>query len=405
MFQGKPLSRRMDHVQYAIRELYPVAEKLERAGEEIAKVNIGDPVPYFGTPKYILDAYSKAVLEGKTGYGRSPGETGFLEAISERYARLYERKISPSDIFATHGVTEAIQFTNACLMEKGSGCIMFSPFYPADLPLVREYDGTAYFAESTSETNWAFDMGSLEEAANKAEKNGTDLKYVNLINPCNPTGSVWERGDLEKIAKFAREKGLLLVSDETYDEIVFSGKFMSMSEVTKSQPLMVLNGLSKNWRATGLRIGWLALLGDPDSFERLKDGISRLATVRLCPGMAQQYAGIEALSNVEEHEKALRPFNSEVKARSEYFCRRLNEIPGVSCAPAKGTFYLFPKIDVRAAKCRDDTEFTRKLLEREKVWAVQGAGFGREGFIRVVALPEIPVIDKACDGIARMMKG
>ena len=397
----------MQHVQYAIRELYPIAEKIEASGGSIAKVNIGDPVPYFGTPRYVLVAYAKAVLAGKTHYGRSPGETEFQKAIADRYARLYRTGLDPQDIFVTHGVSEAFAFLNTCLMEEGRGCIMLSPYYSADLPLVLERGGKAYFAECDESKGWGLDLGKLERCLRHAKQDGRRIEFLSVINPCNPTGAVFGRSDLEALAAFAREHELLLVSDETYDEIVFDkseGPFVSMCEVARDQPLAVMNGLSKNWAGTGMRIGWLALTGAGGKMDALRDGLSRLATVRLCAGVAQQHAGVEALNNTAEHKKFISHFTAEVGKRSKQFCTRLNEVQGISCVPAKGAFYLFPKVDLAAANCKTDSEFVRLLLEEQHVWAVQGSGFGCGGHIRVVTLPPLEIIDRACDGIAKMMK-
>jgi len=394
----------MDHVQYAIRELFPVAERIEKAGGRIVKVNIGDPVPYFGTPKYILEALEKAVREGKTGYGRSPGEKPLLEAIARRYRRKYGFEVGPDNIFVTQGVSEAIQFLDACLLEEGRGCIMFSPYYPAYIPQLRIYSGEYYLSSCDEENGWAPGIDDLKRQVAKAKEDGVDLKYLHLINPCNPTGSVWKRRELEEVAGVARENDLLLVSDEIYDEIVFDGGFVSMAEVARDQPLAILNGLSKNWCATGLRIGWIVLSGKGEGVQRLHDALTRMGTVRLCPSMPAQWAGVEALDNVKAHKEFLTGLNAEIRRRSVYCWKRLNEIDGVSCQRAKGAFYLFPRVDLEKGGCRTDAEFVHKLLEKEKVWAVQGSGFGLGSHMRIVTLPAIDVLESACAGIERMMK-
>jgi len=404
MFSESTLAKRMQHVQYAIRELFPVAERIERSGGKITKVNVGDPVPYFGTPKYILEALEKAAREGKTGYGRSPGEMFFLEAIARRYKRMYRLDVGPDDIFVTQGVSEAIQFLDACLLEDGKGCVMFSPYYPAYIPQLRIFGGQSYIAGCVEEEGWAPNQEEVEKQISKASAEGTDLKYIHLINPCNPTGAVWKRKELEWIARIARENDFLIISDEIYDEIVFRGDFVSMAEVARDQPLVLLNGLSKNWCATGLRIGWIVLSGDGAGMQSLRDGLSRIATVRLCPSMPAQYAGAEALDNVKAHKEFLSKFNREVKKRSDYCWKRLNEIDGVSCQRASSAFYLFPKIDLKRSGCKTSAEFVRKLLEKEKVWAVQGSGFGSESHIRIVTLPAFDVLENACTGIERMLK-
>lgn len=406
MFAHGKLQPRTEYAQYAIRELFPVAERIEKSGAKIAKVNIGDPVPYFGTPQYILDAHCRALREGKTSYGRSPGETPFLEAIARRHKRKYGVEFPQERIFVTQGVSEAIQFLDTCLMGGKAGALLFRPFYPTYAPIAKIYGGTPFFCACVEEEGWAPDLEDMKRQLVKAKAEGVDVKYVLLINPCNPTGSLWGRRQLEQIAEFAKENDLLLVSDEIYDDVVFGEeKFVSMAQVAKGQPFVILNGLSKNWCATGLRIGWMILGGEGKEMDALADAVMRLGTMRLCPNIPAQYAGIEALDNEKAHKTFLGKFLPEIRKRSDHCWKRLGEIPGVSCQRARGAFYLFPKIDLRRSGCRTDVEFTGKLLEKEKVWAVQGSGFGMGGHLRFVTLPTTDVLDAACDGIARMMKG
>lgn len=406
MFSRATLAGRTAHAQYAIRELFLAAERLERAGAKIAKVNIGDPVPYFGTPEYVREALYRAEKEGKTGYGRSPGEKPFLEAIARRYRRKFGVEIDPDRIFATQGVSEAIQFLDMCLMERGRGAVVFAPFYPTYVPKVLLYGGEPVLPMCDEERGWAPDAEDLRKKIAEAKAKGLDLKYLLLINPCNPTGSLWSGKELEVVAEVAKDNDLLLVSDEIYDEIVFSGeRFESMAAVAKDIPHVILNGLSKGWCATGLRIGWMIVEGEGRACEELRDALTRLGTLRLCPNIPAQHAGVIALENEKAHREFLRGFNAEIKKRSEFMWKRLNEIPGVSCQRAGGAFYLFPKIDIARASCRTDSEFVRRLLEKEKVWAVQGSGFGVEGHIRIVTLPPIETLEQAAHGIERMMKG
>lgn len=405
MFSKDTIHARLGHAQYPIRELFPVAEKLEKAGAKIAKVNIGDPVPYFGTPEYIREAFCRVVREGKTSYGRSPGENPFLEAIARRYRRKFGVDFPPERIFITQGVSEAIQFLNMCLAGKGRGAILFSPFYPTYVPKLKIYDGTPYLSPCIEEKGWAPDMEGLGRLISKAKADGTDLKYLLIINPCNPTGALWERGQLEEVAAIAREHDLLLVSDEIYDEIVFDGEnYASVANVAKGQPHVILNGLSKGWCATGLRTGWMVIEGGGRACDELRDAVIRLGTLRLCPNIPAQYAGVEALDNTKAHSEFLYQFVPEIRRRSDYCWKRLNEIPGVSCQRAKGAFYLLPKLDLARSGCKTDSEFVRKLLEEQKVWAVQGSGFGAEGHLRIVTLPPTETLEAACAGIEKLMK-
>jgi len=404
MFSEKPLSRREKHAQYAIREMFPIVEGLEAKGKKIAKVNIGDPVKYFPTPKYIVEAYRKALKEGRTGYGRSPGERIMQKAIVKRYKRQYKLNYDEDDVFVTQGLSEGIQMINKALVHPGHGGVLFAPYYPTYKPLLELEDGKAVLVECDEENGWHPDVEDLRKKIKKAEKNKVGLKYLLVINPNNPTGAVIERKELCEIADIANEHDLLLIGDEIYDEIIFSGKLTSVGEIAKGQPHLVLNGMSKVWNCTGFRIGWVIAPEKDAASEAFKDAFTRLGTLRLCPSMPAQHAGAEALNNRREHKKFLSKFVPQLKKQSEYCWKRLNEINGVFCAKPKGAFYIFPRVNVKKAGCRNDVEFAKKLLEKERVWAVQGSGFGSPGHLRIVTLPHKQVLDRAVDGISALLK-
>jgi alanine-synthesizing transaminase len=404
-FKNDTLAGRMEHAYYPIRELFPLAEEIKKTGAEIYNASIGDPVPYLGPAKYVLKAYAKALKEGKVYYSRSPGDFEFLDEIAKRYKRLYSLDVDPSKIFVTQGLSEAVAFLAESLMEKGRGAVLFNPYYPVYAPTVKLFDGTVVLSELNEKKDWAPSKDDLEENIRKAKSAGIDLKFILIINPNNPTGSMCSRKDLQDVVEVAKNNDLLIISDEIYDEMILvKEKMTCIGELAKGVPHILMNGLSKNWGGTGFRIGWMAIPEDDDGSRKLREGFVNLSTMRLSASTPAQIAGVEALRNVKAHRRYLKYLVKNIRERAEFMQKRLNEIPGVSCQKAKGAFYLFPKIDLSRTKFKNDKEFCTELLRKEHVWVTRGSGFGLDSHLRTTVLPPVEILGKVAQGIENLMR-
>jgi len=396
----------MEHAYYPIRELFPIAEEIKKTGAEIYNASIGDPVPYLGTAKYVVKAYSKALKEGKAFYSRSPGDFEFLDEIAKRYKRLYNLDIDSSKIFVTQGLSEAITFLAESLIERGRGAVMFNPYYPIYAPTVKLFDGSVALSSLNEEQGWAPSKDDLEETIKKSKNEGVDLRFILVTNPNNPTGSMCSRKDLQDVVEVAKNNDLLIISDEIYDEMILvKEKMTCMGEVAKGVPHVIMGGLSKNWGGTGFRIGWVAIPEDDEGSKKLREGFGNLVTMRLSASTPAQFAGVEALRNVKAHKRFIKYLVKNIKERAEFMQKRLNEIPGVSCQKAKGAFYLFPRIDLSKTKFKNDKEFCTELLRKEHVWVTRGSGFGLDSHLRTTVLPPVETLDKVAQGIQNMLGG
>ncbi len=404
-FANNTLSQRMEHAYYPIRELFPLSEEIRKTGAEVYNASIGDPVPYLGPAKYVMKAYCKALKEGKVYYSRSPGDFEFLDEIAGRYKRLYNLDIDSSKIFVTQGLSEALMFLAESLMEKGRGAVLFTPYYPVYAPTVKLFDGTVVLSELSEEQGWIPSKEDLEEKIRKAKDAGVDVKFILITNPNNPTGSMCSRKDLQYVVEVAKDNDLLIISDEIYDEMILVREKMTcIGEVAKGVPHVIMNGLSKNWGGTGLRVGWVAIPEDDEGSKKLREGFGNLLTMRLCASTPAQIAGIEALRNVKAHKRFLRYLIKNIRERAEFMQKRLNEIQGVSCQKAKGAFYLFPKLDLERTKFKNDKEFYTELLRKEHVWVTRGSGFGLDSHLRITALPPVEILGKVAQGIENLMR-
>ena len=378
-----------------IREEDSIAAQLMKEGKKVVKLNTGDPAKYFKTPDYIIDAYINALKENKTFYSDSQGVPELREAIAKRYKKLYGADVSPSRIVITQGLSEALYFINTALIDRGDSAVIIRPYYPSYLPYLNIVGGKAAFADYDEERGWSIDTDELEHVVKKAKK----LKYMLVTNPNNPTGSVLGRDILSEIAEIAKNHDLFLISDEIYDELVFEGKLVSISEVAKDIPHMVLNGASKNFDATGFRIGYMLLPNeDKKSTEFLKKVID-LARMRLSANTPAQYALAEGINNESEHSRSLRELREEIKSRVLFAVSEVNKSEYMHAVEPRGAFYVFPKLELEKLNLKDDKEFVSKMLTEEYIQLTRGSGFGSPGHIRIVALPSKEILGEA---IAKM---
>jgi alanine-synthesizing transaminase len=228
-------------------------------------------------------------------------------------------------------------------------------------------------------------------------------KLIVIINPNNPSGSVYSKEELSQILSLAAAHGIPVATDEIYDRIIYDGNFISVASLAKDVPLIGLNGFSKAYLMTGWRLGYVFAQDPGDRLNEVWDAIQRMARVRLCAATPIQIAGIEALRGPQEH---IREMVSELKRRRDFSWKRINEIPGLSATKPAGAFYLFPRIQLNS-EWKDDKEFVTALLKETGVIVVNGSGFdpvyGKDHF-RTVFLPSEATLGEALSAIEAFMK-
>ncbi|MGC8687291.1 MAG: aminotransferase class I/II-fold pyridoxal phosphate-dependent enzyme [Candidatus Micrarchaeia archaeon] len=394
------LSKRSKYANNPIEEEDKVAEELVRKGAKIIQLNRGDPPVYFPTPRYIIDAYVKALREGKTTYSRAEGLRMLAGAIAKRYKSMYGIEFDEESVIVTQGVSEALSFLNSALINENETAVLFKPYYPLYVPLLMTYGGRAILADYNEEDNWSIDIEGLKRKLTEAHSKGKKIKYLLITNPNNPTGTVLSKKTLQEVADIANDNSLLLISDEIYDEIVYNGaKFTSIGEVAKGQPHVILNGASKDFDSTGFRIGFVAVPEEDKISIELKQKLADYAKMRLSVNLPAQYAVAEAISNAKEHKKAISKMVKEIEKRANYAAKKFSENPLLTVTRPNGAFYLLPKLDMEALKFKNDAEFVDRLLKEEFVQLTRGSGFGAPSHFRIVALPPKDILDYAIDKI------
>lgn len=387
------LSKRARFTANPIAEVHRAAEALSKNGMKILRMDTGDPAVYFKTPKYILDAYHAALNEGKTYYGRAEGVLELVNAVIDRYKRMYNLNIQERDVVVTAGLSEAFFFLNNALIDQGDSAILLKPYYPPYHMYLKIHSGNELFGKYDEKNKWNVDVDSIKKLFGK--KHGR-IKYIIITNPNNPTGTVLKRNTLKEIIDIANEHKVFLISDEIYDEIVYNNAaFTSLSKLAKGMPHMIWNGASKNLDATGFRVGF-AIIPEQDKTSRaIKETFSNYAVSRLSINTPAQYAIAEAMNNVLKHNVEIKSMVKEIAARANYATDLINKSEYFETVRPNGAFYLFPRIKMEKLRFKNDDDFVLSALKETGVQVRSGSAFGEPGHFRLVALAPKDILSSA----------
>jgi alanine-synthesizing transaminase len=305
--------------------------------------------------------------------------------------------LGEDDIIVTAGVTEAILFINDALVDKGDRAVLLQPYYPQYRMRLMEEEGVPLVGRMVMARDWEVDIDGLRKSLSKAGSRHRP-KYMMVTNPHNPTGKVLERKALQEIVDVANDHGLLLISDEIYDELVYNGrKFTSMGQVARGVPHVILNGSSKNFDSTGFRIGFMMIPGTDKVSELLKAKFSEYALARLSVNTPAEYAVAEAIRNTSEHNRAIRSMVKAIERRVNLVVDMLGENPHITVTRPCGSFYIFPKLDLGRLTFKSDEEFITSMLVEEGVQLTGGHPFGEPSHFRIVALPPEETLNLAME--------
>ena len=381
------VSQRVKEISYAIREIAAVANRVAKSGKEIYHLNIGDPVIYdFKMPEYISQALADASFRGKNFYVDSLGAPELRAELSKSLKQSYNINVNAEDFFVTSGVTEAIFFITAALLENKNEILIPGPSYPLYINYAKFFDGIPKEYELDENNDWE---PNTEDLRNKINEK---TKAILICSPNNPTGVMYSEKIVKEIINIAGEYNLPILSDEIYDQIVYEKPFTSPAALSNDVPVIGLNGFSKSHLATGWRLGYMYYHDPENKLEDLKAGIAKLARARLSASSVAQYAAVEILKNPGTHTKEM---VSKLKERRDYSYNRLRKIEGITCVKPNGAFYLFPKLDFNEfGKWKDDKDFTIDLLEKTGICGVYGSGFGDfgNGHVRFTFLPNKEIL-------------
>ena len=354
------------------------AREMKTRGEDVIGFGAGEPD--FNTPEHIKQAGIRAIENNETRYTPVGGTDLLKEAIITKLARDNGLVYEKNQILASCGAKHSFYNLAQVLWQAGDEVIVPAPYW-VSFPEMVTLSGAKPVIVNTDA---ASDFKITAEQIDKAVTPNTRAIVIN--SPSNPTGSAYDKDELEKLAECALRHGLLIISDEIYEQIVFDGfHHTSIASISKEvqKQCVVINGVSKSYAMTGWRIGYIAA-GDPEIVKQVSK-LQGQSTSNPCA--TSQAASIEAMAGSLDEVRAM---VREFEKRRNIIVERLTQIPGVSCRKPTGSFYSFPdfsgiygKKDTNGKVLKGSLDLSDYLLSTNKVAIVPGIAFGADAHARL----------------------
>lgn len=371
----------VDLPRSGIRDFFAIVAQMPQA------ISLGIGEPDFVTPWHIREAAIYALERGKTSYTDNRGLYRLRREICRYLAREYGPEYDPdTEVLVAVGVSEAMDLAFRAVLNPGDKVLYHQPCYVSYAPGITLAHGQAIPVETGADRGFGLDPAALRAAWEPG------CKVLVLNFPTNPTGGTVDRATLEEIAAFAREKDLLVFSDEIYAELTYEGEHVMFSSLPgMAGRTLLLHGLSKAWAMTGFRIGYAC--GPAELIEAMMK-VHQYSM--LCAPILSQEAAVEALRNGEE---AVARMRDEYRDRRDFLVNRFREM-GLPCHLPRGTFYAFADVSPTGLA---ETEFATRLLHEEEVAVVPGTAFGSAGggFVRASFSTSFRRLIEAADRMER----
>lgn len=361
--------------------------ELLRGLEDGISLGIGEPD--FQTPWHIRDAGIYSLEKGFTKYTPNAGLSDLRGAISRYLKRRFELEYSPTgQILVTVGGSEGLDLAFRCLLEAGDEVIIPTPSFVCYGPLVSMMHGVPIYVQTKAVNEFRLTAEELKAAITPR------TKAVVLPFPCNPTGGIMERADLEALAEVLRDTDIMVISDEIYAELTYGRRHVSPANLPELYArTIVVNGFSKAYSMTGWRMGYVC------APKELIAAMTKLHQYGIMSApTTSQYAAIEAMEHGDGDIEAMR---SEYDGRRRFLVDGFRRL-GLDCFEPKGAFYTFPCI--RSTGLTSE-EFCDKFLAEERVAVIPGSAFGAggEGYVRACYAASMKDLAEALERLERFL--
>ncbi len=375
------------------------ARELRSKGIDVMEFTVGEPD--FITPEHIREAAKTAMDAGHTRYTAATGIQELKQAICEAFRRDHGVTYKPSEVTVSNGAKHCLHNVLVTCCEPGDEVIIPTPYWVSYAALVELVGAKPVMVETTEQEGFCLSAEKFRETITPK------TRMLMLNSPSNPTGGVYPVDMLEELAKVAVEKDIIVLSDEIYDKLIYSGhtfkSFAAFGEEVRKRTIIV-NGVSKAYAMTGWRIGWTL------APENVSAGINKLQSQQTSnPCSVSQYAALAALNGPQQCVAEMR---KEFAVRRDYVTSRLRSIPGITFAKPGGAFYVFFNISSYYGKrlgggpaVSNATDFCTALLERAHVAIVSGDAFGAPGYVRLSFAASLEMLTKGLDAIEKFLKG
>ncbi len=366
------------------------AKKLKAEGKDVVGFGAGEPD--FDTPQTIKDAAIAAINAGFTKYTPSAGTDELRKAIAEKFSKENGIACEAAQVVVSCGAKHSITNIFQALLDEGDEVLIPAPYWVSYPEMVKMAGGKPVILDTLEDDDFRVSAKRVEAAIS------TRTKIFVLCSPSNPTGSMYHREHLEALAKVLTKRGVIVLSDEIYEKLVYGGakhvSYASLSPETLASTITV-NGMSKAYSMTGWRIGYAV---GPLAVMKAIDNMQSHATSN--PTSISQKAALVALLGSQAPVDAMR---QEFEKRREVMVNALNAIPGITCVRPEGAFYAFPNVSAHFGKqlngrvIKDSTDFSSLFLEESLVAVVPGADFGARDYIRLSYATDMASITKGLD--------
>ncbi len=370
------------------------AQEMKARGEDVIGFGAGEPD--FNTPEHIKQAGIRAIENNQTRYTPVGGSIPFKEAIITKLERDNGLVYEKNQILASCGAKQSFYNLAQVLWQAGDEIIIPAPYWVSFPDMVILSGAKPIIIHTGAEQDFKITPEQIDKAVTP------NTRAIVINSPSNPTGSAYNRGELEQLAECALRHNLLIISDEIYEQIVFDGfQHTSIASLSKEvqKNCVVINGVSKSYAMTGWRIGYIAA-GDPEIVKQVGK-LQGQSTSNPCS--VSQAASIEALTGpLDEVHAMVREFEK----RRDILVGLLRQIPGVTCNKPTGSFYSFPdfsgiygKKDREGKVLQGSLDFTGYLLSEEKVAIVPGIAFGADAHARLSFATSLEKIEDGANRI------
>lgn len=367
------------------------ADKLKAEGVDVIVFGAGEPD--FPTPENIKRAAVAAIEGNFTRYTAASGTVELKKAVCERHRLDFGTDYSPAECCISVGGKHSIFNLMQILVDPGDEVIIPVPYWVTYADVVSYSQGKSVFVETSEENGFELTAAMVEAAVTPK------TKVIIVNSPNNPTGAVLAQEEFAKIVALAHQKGIYVLTDECYSQLVYDGKPYSAAAFPEAKNTVIVSGsLSKNYAMTGWRIGFTL---SPAPIAKAMGTLQSQSTSN--PTSVAQKAAVEALLGPQDSIPAML---AEYKRRRDFVVARLNAIPGITCAMPKGAFYAYPNISSTFGKAgiKDSMDFAEQLLEKASVAAVPGAAFGTDEYLRISYATSMGELERGLERIDQFVR-
>ncbi len=371
----------------------------EMKKEGIPVVGFGAGEPDFNTPENIKNAGIEAIKNNITKYTPASGTLELKAAVCQKLKRDTGLEYSTSNIVISNGGKHSLTNTFTCICDPGDEVILPAPYWVSYPEMIKLADAVPVIIEGAEENNFKFTAEQLESAITPK------TRALVLNTPSNPTGMVYTKDELEKIAEIAVKNNIYIIFDEIYEKLVYEGEHTNIATLGDEirDLTIIVNGLAKTYAMTGWRIGFVAA---NKKLAKAMGNIQSHATSN--PNSIAQAAAVEALNGDQSIIETMKKTYIE---RRDYMVDKINSIDGLSCKTPHGAFYVFMNVkDVLNKEhygkmINTANELCQDILDRALVALVPSEGFGVDGYVRLSYATSMDTIKTGLDRIEKYLKG